>query len=180
MLIARAGVGAEARRRGHGRACPTRTCAGARRYRCPRVQHRKTSMPPGRWRRRCGDLPVHHPEPLPGTDSQSIRDIESTRRPMACLFDPRSPLSVLLDPQTYTEMKTSTRAALAARHRHRHPQGRAPRHPSDGRTPAWDAGVRRGDRITCIERDSTDNMALQDAVDRLRGEPGHPSDRHRT
>ena len=108
---------------------------------------------------------------LPGTDSQSIRDIEyAATNGMLSTLDPHS---VLLDPQTYTEMKTSTRGSfgglgivIGIRK-----GGLRVIRPMKG-TPAWDAGVRRGDRITRIERDSTDNMALQDAVDRLRGEPG--------
>jgi carboxyl-terminal processing protease len=108
---------------------------------------------------------------LPGTDSQAIRDIEyAAVNGMLSTLDPHS---VLLDPQTYNDMKTSTRGSfgglgivIGIR------KGALTVIRPMRNTPAWDAGVRRGDRIVRIERDNTDNMALQDAVDRLRGDPG--------
>jgi len=108
---------------------------------------------------------------LPGTDAQAIRDIEyAATNGMLSTLDPHS---VLLDPQTYNDMKTSTRGSfgglgivIGIRR-----GGLRVIRPMKG-TPAWDAGVRRGDKIVRIEREPTDNMALQDAVDRLRGEPG--------
>src|SRR5436309_874683 len=39
-------------------------------------------------------------------------------------------------------------------------------------TPAFKAGVKKGDVITQIDRDSTVSMELQEAVDRMRGKPG--------
>lgn len=39
-------------------------------------------------------------------------------------------------------------------------------------TPAWSGGLKRLDRITQINNESTMNMPLDDAVKRLRGEPG--------
>lgn len=41
-------------------------------------------------------------------------------------------------------------------------------------TPAWRAGLRAMDRIVRIEEESTINMALDEAVDRLRGDVGTP------
>lgn len=43
--------------------------------------------------------------------------------------------------------------------------------PMEG-TPAWKAGVKAGDMIVRIDDESTENMPLQDAVDRMRGEAG--------
>ena len=107
---------------------------------------------------------------LPGTDSETIRNIEyAATNGMLSTLDPHS---VLLDPQTYNEMKLSTgghfgglgivisirRGALTVIQ------------PMKG-TPASEAGVRRGDRIVRIGKESTTNMALNDAVSRLRGDP---------
>jgi carboxyl-terminal processing protease len=39
-------------------------------------------------------------------------------------------------------------------------------------TPAWDAGIQAGDRIVKIEGELTRNITLNDAVKKLRGEPG--------
>src|SRR6266478_3671540 len=39
-------------------------------------------------------------------------------------------------------------------------------------TPAWRAGIKKGDVITQIDADSTVSMELQEAVDRMRGKPG--------
>ncbi len=108
---------------------------------------------------------------LPGTDQQAIRDIEyAATNGMLSTLDPHS---VLLDPQTYNDMKTSTRGSFGGLgivigiRKSALTVIRPMRN-----TPAWDAGVRRGDRIVRIEKDATDNMALTDAVDRLRGDPG--------
>lgn len=108
---------------------------------------------------------------LPGTDSQAIRDIEyAATNGMLSTLDPHS---VLLDPQTYNDMKTSTRGSfgglgivIGIR------KGALTVIRPMRNTPAWDAGVRRGDRIVRIEKEVTEHMALQDAVDRLRGDPG--------
>lgn len=43
--------------------------------------------------------------------------------------------------------------------------------PMEG-TPAWKAGIKAGDVIVRIDDESTENMPLQDAVDRMRGEVG--------
>ncbi|MBF0123602.1 MAG: S41 family peptidase, partial [Candidatus Omnitrophica bacterium] len=39
-------------------------------------------------------------------------------------------------------------------------------------TPAWKAGIKAGDRIVKIEKDMTKDMTLNDAVKKMRGEPG--------
>jgi len=83
------------------------------------------------------------------------------------------PHSVLWDPQTYREMKVGTRGAFGG-------LGIVISirkgvltviSPIDG-TPAAKAGVRAGDRIVRIGSESTVNMTLTEAVNRLRGEPG--------
>lgn len=83
------------------------------------------------------------------------------------------PHSVLWDPQTYREMKVGTRGAFGG-------LGIVISirkgiltviSPIDG-TPAAKAGVRAGDRIVRIDSESTVNMTLTEAVNRLRGEPG--------
>ena len=43
--------------------------------------------------------------------------------------------------------------------------------PMEG-TPAWRAGIKAGDMVVRIDDESTENMPLQDAVDRMRGEVG--------
>ena len=45
--------------------------------------------------------------------------------------------------------------------------------PMEG-APAWKAGIKAGDVIVRIDDESTENMPLQDAVDRLRGDAGTP------
>lgn len=39
-------------------------------------------------------------------------------------------------------------------------------------TPAWEAGIKAGDKIIKIDGESTKNMSLMDAVHKMRGEPG--------
>ncbi|MCS6914118.1 MAG: MXAN_5808 family serine peptidase [Myxococcales bacterium] len=107
----------------------------------------------------------------PGMEPDTVRNIEySAINGMLSTLDPHS---VLLDPQMYTEMKMSTRGSfggLGIVIGIRKGQLTVIR-PMKG-TPAWEAGVRKGDQIIRIEKESTVNMALQDAVNRLRGEPG--------
>src|SRR5437016_7450343 len=83
------------------------------------------------------------------------------------------PHSWLLKPDVYKEMKVQTRGEfgglgvvismiddrLTVRHVLKN-------------TPAWRAGIKKGDVITQIDADSTVSMELQEAVDRLRGKPG--------
>src|SRR5437764_7325235 len=83
------------------------------------------------------------------------------------------PHSWLLKPELYKEMKVQTRGEfgglgfvismiddrLTVRKVLRN-------------TPAFSAGIRKGDVITQIDNDSTVSMELQEAVDRMRGKPG--------
>lgn len=108
---------------------------------------------------------------LPGTDAEALRNIEyAATNGMLSTLDPHS---LLLDPQTYNEMKMSTSGrfgGLGIVIGIRKNSLTVIRPMKD--TPAWEAGVRRGDRIVRIEKEPTQNMALNDAVSRLRGDPG--------
>jgi carboxyl-terminal processing protease len=107
---------------------------------------------------------------LPGTDSETLRNIEyAATNGMLSTLDPHS---LLLDPQTYQEMKVSTSGrfgGLGIVIRILNGALTVVRPMKD--TPAWDAGVRRNDRIVKIDKEWTANMALNDAVQRLRGDP---------
>ena len=82
------------------------------------------------------------------------------------------PHSVLMRPEDYREMKLSTKGkfgglgiVIAIKETHL-----TVVNPIDD-TPASKAGIKQGDRIVQINQDSTVNLALQDAVDMLRGAP---------
>ncbi len=82
------------------------------------------------------------------------------------------PHSMLLDPQTYTEMKLTTRGSfgglgivIGMR------KGELTVIKPYPDTPASKAGIKAGDRIIRIDNESTANMLINDAVSRLRGEP---------
>jgi carboxyl-terminal processing protease len=106
----------------------------------------------------------------PNTDAETVRNIEyAAVNGMLSTLDPHS---MLLDPQMYNEMKLNTRGSFGglgivigirkgALTVIRPMQG----------TPAWNAGIKAGDRIIRIEKESTVNMMLNDAVSHLRGEP---------
>lgn len=83
------------------------------------------------------------------------------------------PHSWLLKPEQYKEMKVQTRGefgglgfVISMR------EDRLTVMKVLKNTPAWRAGVKRGDVITQIDADSTVSMDLQEAVDRMRGKPG--------
>jgi carboxyl-terminal processing protease len=83
------------------------------------------------------------------------------------------PHTVLLPPEQFEEMQTSTRGefgglgiVISIRDGHL-----TVIKPIVG-TPAFAAGLERGDRIVKINAESTLNMPLQEAVNRLRGKPG--------
>ena len=85
------------------------------------------------------------------------------------------PHSVLLTPEVYEEMQTSTQGkfgGLGIVISIRDGYLTVIRPMPD--TPASRAGLRRGDRIVKIDEESTLNMPLNEAVDRLRGAPGTP------
>jgi len=83
------------------------------------------------------------------------------------------PHTVLLPPEVFEEMQTSTRGefgglgiVISIRDGHLTVIKPIPD------TPASKAGLQKGDRIVKIDEESTLNMPLQEAVDRLRGKPG--------
>lgn len=100
-----------------------------------------------------------------------LRDVEYVAiNGMLRTLDPHT---VLLPPEVYKEMRTSTRGefgglgiVISIRDGHL-----TVIKPIEG-TPAFKAGLQRGDRIVKIHDESTLNMPLQEAVDRLRGRPG--------
>ncbi|MCB9529957.1 MAG: PDZ domain-containing protein, partial [Myxococcales bacterium] len=104
-----------------------------------------------------------------------LQDIEyAAINGMLSTLDPHS---VLLRPEDYREMKLSTRGkfgglGIVISVRDGHLTIVNPMEDS----PASRAGLKPGDRIVQIGLDSTVNMALADAVDLLRGEPGTPAD----
>ncbi|MDQ3036242.1 MAG: S41 family peptidase [Myxococcota bacterium] len=100
-----------------------------------------------------------------------LRDIEyAAINGMLRTLDPHS---VLLDPETFTEMQMSTRGefgglgiVISVR------DGQLTIIRPMPETPAARAGLARMDRIVRIGEESTLNMPLEDAVTRLRGPPG--------
>jgi carboxyl-terminal processing protease len=109
-------------------------------------------------------------ENLRGTDVD-LRDVEYA----ACngMLHTLDPHSVFLSPEAYREMNVSTAGAfgglgivISIRD-----QQLTVMNPMSG-TPAGRAGIKRLDRIVKIGNESTLNMPLDDAVRRLRGDPG--------
>jgi carboxyl-terminal processing protease len=108
-------------------------------------------------------------ETLPRQDR--LQDIEYAA--INGLLSTLDPHSTLLRPEDYREMKLSTRGkfgglgiVISIRDSHL-----TIINPIDD-TPAARAKLKAGDRITQIGLDSTVNMALSDAVDLMRGDPG--------
>ena len=96
----------------------------------------------------------------PGTDSETVRNIEyAATNGMLSTLDPHS---MLLDPQTYTEMKLTTRGSfgglgivIGMR------KGELTVIKPYPDTPASKAGIKAGDRIIRIDNESTVNMLHQ-------------------
>ncbi len=104
------------------------------------------------------------------TDSETVRNIEyAATNGMLSTLDPHS---MLLDPQMYNEMKLNTRGSfgglgivIGIR------KGALTVIRPMPNTPASAAGIKAGDKIVRIDKLSTVNMMLNDAVSKLRGEP---------
>ena len=101
---------------------------------------------------------------------KKLRDVEYAA--VDGILSTLDPHSVLLRPEDYREMKLSTRGkfgglgiVISIR------EGRLTIVNPIPDTPASKAGLRTGDQIVRINYDSTVNMALNDAVDMLRGAP---------
>lgn len=105
------------------------------------------------------------------TDAEQRHDIEyAAINGMLSTLDPHS---VLLKPESFNEMKLSTKGefgglgiVISIRD-----GGLTVVSPIED-TPAARAGVKAGDQIVKIGEESTVNMSLEEAVDRLRGKPG--------
>jgi len=83
------------------------------------------------------------------------------------------PHSVLLDPETAREMDVSTQGhfgGLGIVIGMRDKKLTVLRPMQD--TPAYGAGVKKGDRIVKIDNEITENLTLQESVNRMRGKPG--------
>lgn len=110
-------------------------------------------------------------EHLQNEEDLDLRDVEyAAVNGMLRTLDPHT---VLLTPKVFEEMQTSTRGefgglgiVISIRDGHL-----TVIRPMPG-TPAFKAGLEKGDRIVKINDESTLNMPLQEAVDRLRGTPG--------
>ena len=110
-------------------------------------------------------------EHLQDEEDLDLRDVEyAAVNGMLRTLDPHT---VLLTPKVFEEMQTSTRGefgglgiVISIRDGHL-----TVIRPMPG-TPAFKAGLERNDRIVKINDESTLNMPLQEAVDRLRGTPG--------
>ncbi len=103
----------------------------------------------------------------PGTDAKELE--YAATNGMLSTLDPHS---VLLEPAVYNEMRLNTRGnfgglgiVIGIR------KGALTVLKPMPNTPASLAGLKAGDRIVRIEKESTVNMMLNDAVNRLRGEP---------
>jgi carboxyl-terminal processing protease len=104
-------------------------------------------------------------------DETDLRDVEYAA--INGMLNTLDPHSVLLSPEIYAEMQTNNRGSfgglgivISVR------DGQLTiMSPIDG-TPASEAGLRSGDRIVKISDESTINMPLEEAVSRLRGDPG--------
>jgi len=110
-------------------------------------------------------------EELKDEDDIELRDVEYVAiNGMLKTLDPHT---TLLPPEVYKEMRTSTRGefgglGIVISLRDGHLTVIRPMED----TPASRAGLQRGDRIVKIENESTLNMPLNGAVERLRGKPG--------
>lgn len=85
------------------------------------------------------------------------------------------PYSQFMDPDTYTELKVDTEGKFGGLG--------IEITIKDGLltvvtpiedTPAWDAGIKANDKIVKIDNELTRDIALTDAVKKLRGQPGEP------
>jgi len=114
-------------------------------------------------------------EHLENEEDLDLRDVEyAAVNGMLKTLDPHT---VLLTPKVFAEMQTSTRGefgglgiVISIRDGHLTVIRPMPD------TPAFKAGLERNDRIVKINDESTLNMPLQEAVDRLRGTPGSKVD----
>jgi carboxyl-terminal processing protease len=105
------------------------------------------------------------------TNENDLREVEYSA--INGLLNTLDPHSVLLRPEVYKEMDLGTKGhfgglgiVISIRD-----GGLTVISPLEG-TPAFRAGLKSGDKIMQIEEESTINMSLTEAVNRLRGRPG--------
>ncbi len=129
---------------------------------------------------------VDSPWRLAGKLKRVFRFIEANMNPGADLAEVEysavngmlrtlDPHSVLLDPETAREMDVSTSGkfgGLGIVIRMRDRKLTIVRPMKD--TPAWTAGLKAGDYIYKINDEITENLTLNEAVSRMRGDPGTP------
>jgi carboxyl-terminal processing protease len=105
------------------------------------------------------------------TSSMDPRDIEYTAiNGMLSTLDPHS---VFLKPDLYKEIKTTTKGKFGGLGiQIQAKEGFITVVAPLKDTPAWKAGIKRMDKIVRIDDESTANMTIDEAVNRLRGNPG--------
>ncbi len=129
---------------------------------------------------------VDSPWRLGGKLKKIFRFIEANMNPGADLaqveysavngmLETLDPHSILLDPESASEMDVNTSGKFGG-------LGIVIRmykekltivKPIKG-TPAWNAGIKKGDQIAKINQEVTENLTLNEAVSRMRGDPGTP------
>jgi carboxyl-terminal processing protease len=109
-------------------------------------------------------------------EARRLMEIEMTAtNGMLYTLDPHS---ILLDVDSFKDMRTTTQGKFGGlgivieEDRRRRIVVKEPM----AETPAMRAGIKSKDHIVRINNESTINMTLQEAVDRLRGDPGAPVD----
>jgi len=112
----------------------------------------------------------------PDHDAEALRNIEyALVNGMLSSLDPHS---VLLKPEYFREMKLSTKGEFGGlgfiiqMREGELTVVRVLKGTEDNPTPAFKAGIRPKDRILRIEDESTVNMDVSEAAERLRGKPG--------
>ena len=116
-------------------------------------------------------------QPVAGKDeARRLLEVEITAaNGMLYTLDPHS---VLLDVESFKEMRTQTQGKFGGLGIHiaMDPKGRIIVRKPMPDTPASKAGIKAKDHIARINNESTMNMTLNEAVERLRGDVGAPVD----
>src|SRR5688572_10649520 len=113
-----------------------------------------------------------------GAKEESRRLVEIEMAATNGMLQTLDPHSILLDVESYKDMRTTTQGKFGGlgivieEDRKRRIVVKEPMK----ETPAFRAGIKPKDHIVRINNESTVNMTLQEAVDRLRGDPGAPVD----
>jgi carboxyl-terminal processing protease len=113
-----------------------------------------------------------------GTTEESRRLVEIEMAATNGMLYTLDPHSILLDVESFKDMRTTTQGKFGGlgivieMDRKNRIVVKEPMK----ETPAFRAGIKPKDHIVRINNESTMNMTLQEAVDRLRGDPGAPVD----